>query len=437
LPIQTSIPSRDGTGWPERETGPGQAARSEPDATGRARGPRQVIPHLLGAGAAKFAPPLSQFVLLLVVARVGTLDDVGLLALASASSFLCGALGDLGFSMTLSMPKVVFGTEAPPLRATRRLRHLSAGLGSLLYVALWAAGVGKHDPALLILVPLPYALSVAAGYSGSMNAAGKLSFEIPISIGESVVILAVTLLGSLVAPTLEMALLGLVLGRGLGLLARAQRMRHIPQSDVARVPASARAQLPYALATVAFVIQGQADMVVVGLFGALATAAVYGPLFRTAASTVLAAEGLSWSLFGGANPDEAQSAGVLARNWRGLMCLLGVAIAVGFVALAHPFLHFLLDRTLPNIDAAVFLFGGLIVARFVTLMLQVDILRAGRMNDTLWALLLSAVMLAGLSTAAALAGSFTGLAAARVVSEAPMLIGFYLIRRRVLRHEAR
>src|SRR5205823_6091039 len=94
-----------------------------------ARRQRHPLLHFTGAGVAKLAPPLVQFVLLLVVARSGTLDDVGRLALASAASFLCGALAELGLATSLSIPKVTFGTEGAPLRATRTLRLIAALLG--------------------------------------------------------------------------------------------------------------------------------------------------------------------------------------------------------------------------------------------------------------------------------------------------------------------
>src|SRR5690349_6375398 len=80
--------------------------------------------HFAGAAVTKLAPPLVQLLLLLLVARESTLRDVGVLALASAVNFLCGALGDLGFATTLSIPRTTFGTAAPPLRATARLRFV-------------------------------------------------------------------------------------------------------------------------------------------------------------------------------------------------------------------------------------------------------------------------------------------------------------------------
>src|ERR687886_225682 len=120
----------------------------KPDHTGAGESltrPRHLFLHFAGAAVTKLAPPLVQLVLLLLVARDSTLDDVGRLALASAVSFLCGATAELGFATTLSIPRPTFGVAEPPLKATSRLRLVAALGGSLLYLALWAAGLGGHD----------------------------------------------------------------------------------------------------------------------------------------------------------------------------------------------------------------------------------------------------------------------------------------------------
>ncbi|MDX6674762.1 MAG: polysaccharide biosynthesis protein PslH [Solirubrobacteraceae bacterium] len=391
---------------------------------------RHPVLHFTGAGVAKLAPPFVQFVLLLLVARAGSLDDVGRLALASAAAFLCGALAELGLATSLSIPKVTFATDGAPLRATRRLRLTAALLGCVLYVALWAAGLGGHDPVLLLVAPLPFALALAYGYAGAMNASGELHYEIPISLGESVLVLAIALLGALAIPALTAALAALLIGRFAGLVARMVVIRRLPQSDVEHLPGVVRAQLPFALATVAFVIQGQADILAVGFFSALAVAAVYAPLLRTAYSTLLSAEALSWSLFGGANPDEHAGSGRLGRSWRPLTMVLGVVVAIVFVLLAQPFLHLLLDRPVPNLTGAVLLFGAVIVTRFGALMLHVDVLRAGRQRDEIPVLFASAAVLAVFGIIAASADSLTGLAGARLASELLIAAGFVVIRRR-------
>src|SRR5919108_4490163 len=136
-----------------------------------------VVFHFAGSATTKLAPPATQFLLLFIVARQSTIGDVGRLALASAASFACGALADIGFATTLSVPRPYFGTNRPPVRGTRRAR-LSAALGGAgLYVVLWAAGLGGHDPRFLIVAALPSVLALSYGYSGVINAAGPPWWE--------------------------------------------------------------------------------------------------------------------------------------------------------------------------------------------------------------------------------------------------------------------
>ena len=389
-----------------------------------------LILHFAGAGVTKLAPPLVQFVLLLLVARDGSLDDVGLLALASAASFLCGALAELGFATTLSIPRPTFGLDEPPLRATWQLRLVAAIGGSLLYVGLWGAGLGGHDPLFLLVAPLPFSLALSYGYSGAMNASGMLRVEGAVSVAESAVILAVAVAGTVLGSALTWSLVALTLGRAGGTVARAALVRRVPQSDLAKAPGLGRAQLPFALATLAIVFQGQADMVAIGFFGSLAVAGVYGPLVRTSYSTLLSAEALSWGLYGGAHPDEREDAGPLARRWRSLAIGLGVVLAVLFVLLAEPFMRLLLDRSLPGLMTAVLLLAGVIVARFVTLVLNVEILRAGRQRDEIPVLGAASLVLGVGGIFAASADSIDALAGVRLASELIIAAGYFLVSRR-------
>src|ERR671934_1476996 len=230
--------------------------------------PRDLFLHFGGAAVTKLAPPLVQLVLLLLVARNGTLDDVGRLALASAVSFLCGSLAELGFTTTLSIPRPTFGTAAPPLRATARVRIASALAGSLLYVVLWGAGLGSHDRVFLLVAPLPFLLALSYGYAGAMNASGRLRIEGAVSVAESLAIVVIAVAGSLVGSALTWSLVALTAGRVGGTMARAAFVRNLPQSTEAAVAPLFRAQLPFALAALAIVFQGQADMLAIGFFGA-------------------------------------------------------------------------------------------------------------------------------------------------------------------------
>src|ERR671924_156305 len=349
---------------------------------------------------AKLAPPLVQLGLLLLVARRGSLDDVGRLALASAASFLCGSLAELGFATTLSLPRLTFGTAEPPLRATERLRVGAAFGGAGLYSVLWAAGLGGHDPVLLLVAPLPFALAISSSYSGAMNASGMLRVEGAVSLAESVAILAIASIGSFHGSAFTWALLGLTLGRAGGTIARAQ--------------------LPFALATLAIVVQGQADMLAIGFFGSLAVAGVYGPLLQTTYAPLLSAEAL----------DELGDSGWLARHRRAAGLCLGVLLAGAFALLAEPFLRFLLHRPLPDLTPAVSLFALVVVARFVALVFNVEVLRAGRQRDEIPILGLASLALALGGALAAAAGSLTGPARARLRSEVIIAVGYVLLARR-------
>ena len=384
----------------------------------------------------KLAPPLVQLVLLLLVARQRSLDDVGRLALASSVSFLCGALAELGFGTTLSIPRPTFGTAAPPLRATARVRIASALAGSLLYVVLWGAGLGSHDAVFLLVAPLPFLLALSNGYAGAMNASGRLRIEGAASVAESVAIVVVAVVGSLFGSALTWSLVALTVGRAGGTLARAILVRDLPQSTEAAVGPLFRAQLPFALATLAIVFQGQADMLAIGFFGTLGLAGLYGPLLRTTYSTLLSAEAFSWGLYGDAHPEEHTPGGRLARHWRSASIALGAVLAIGFALLAEPFLRFLLDRSLPDLTVPIALFAVVIVVRFAALVLNVEILRAGRQRDEIPVLAVASVVLAVGAVVAARTASISGLAGARLASEAITAAGYLVLARRLPRGQA-
>jgi hypothetical protein len=393
------------------------------------RGRPALFVHFAGSAVMRLAPPLLQLALLVIVARRGSFDDVGRLALASATSFLCGALAEAGFSTTLSIPRVAFGVSEPPLRATARLRIGAALGGSAIYAALWGAGLGDHDPIFLIVTPLPFVLALAVGYAGVMNASGLLRLEGMISLGESLLVLALALAGAFTMAAFPAVLIALTVGRATGTLARALLVRRIPQSDAVPQHGVARVQRGFFLLTAAIVVQGQVDMLAIGFAGTLAVAAVYGPLVRTSASALLGTESLTWGLYGAAHPEERDEAGWIDRHWRLLTLALSVVSAAVFVFLAQPFLRLVLDRSLPDLDAAVALFGITMVVRAGSLILNVAIVRAGRQRNETPAVALAAVALAGGAAIAARADSLTGLAAARLGSEVIIATGFLLLSR--------
>jgi polysaccharide biosynthesis protein PslH len=376
--------------------------------------PRDLFLHFTGAAVTKLAPPLVQLVLLLLVARNGTLADVGRLALASAVSFLCGSLAALGLT----------------LRATARVRIASALAGSLLYVVLWGAGLGSHDGVFLLVSPLPFLLALSYGYAGAMNASGRLRIESAVSVAESVAIVVIAVGGSLAGSALTWSLVALTVGRAGGTLARAVVVRTLPHSTEAAAGPLFRAQLPFALAAFAIVFQGQADMLAIGFFGTLGLAAVYGPLLRTAYSTLLSVEAFSWGLYGDAHPEEQAPGSLFARHWRAASMALGAVLAIAFAFLAEPFLRFLLDRSLPNLTLAIALLAVVIVLRFAALVLNVEILRAGRQRDEIPVLAVGSVVLAVGAVVAARSTSIAGLAGARLASEAITAAGYFWLARR-------
>jgi len=391
---------------------------------------RELFVHLSGATVGRLAPPLLQLALLLIVSRGGSLDDVGLLALGSSVAFLCGALGELGFANSLSVPRVAFGSEAPPLGPTVRLRLAGAIAGSALFVVLWGAGIGHHHAELLLLIPLPFALALAHGYAGAMNASGLLHFEGKVSTVESVVALVLALVGTQIVDALPAALFGLAAGRLVGTVGRGLLLRRVPQSssvDVASIP---RSQLWFALSTAGFVTQGQVDMVAIGLAGSLALAAVYGPAVRASGSILLGGEAITYALYGRAHPDEGEAVTWLRRRWRALLLGAAVVAALVFTLLAQPFLEWLLGRQLHGLGALIVLLAFVIVVRFAVLILGVDIVRAGRQREQVPMLGAAAAVLAVGASIAASADSLTGLAAARLASEVVLVGGFaFLVRR--------
>jgi len=210
---------------------------------------RSVLLHFAGGATTKLAPPVTQFVLLLIVARQSSVGEVGKLALASAASFACGGIADIGFATTLSAPLAYFGTTKPPVRGTRRVRLVSALGGALLYVVLWSAGLGGHDARFLIVAPLPIVLALSYGYSGVVNAAGVLWWEGAVALGEAAVVLLVTVVLLITSDAaLSGALMGLLVGRSLGLVARLLVIRRLPQAENP-LAGVGRTQAPFAAST--------------------------------------------------------------------------------------------------------------------------------------------------------------------------------------------
>jgi O-antigen/teichoic acid export membrane protein len=387
--------------------------------------------HFGGALASKLLPPTVQFALLVIVGRRGTLTDVGAVALASSVAFLCGSLAEAGFGASLSVPRTYFGTEEPPLRATRTVRLGAAFAGSVAYVLLWTLGLGAHHGELLLAAPLPFVLALAYGQAGAMNHREMLPQEALISFGESVMaVVGALVMVHAIAPV-GAVLIALVGARSVGLCARAFVLRPL-QARAVPVDAVLRRQLPFVATTGAIVAQGQADVVVLGFMGSLAALGVYAPLLRLAYGTLLVAEALSWALYP-ARREETQSAvsgigGRIVREWRRVGVLIGVVAAIGFAALAEPLLRVIVGRPVHGLLYPVMFLSFVIVIRFGSFVVGVDLIRRGLQSRRLVYLIVSAAVLL---TGAWLSHgrSLNTLAVSRLVAETFLLFGYLALLR--------
>jgi O-antigen/teichoic acid export membrane protein len=378
--------------------------------------------HFFGALVWKFAPPSAQLLLIFVVARNGTLTDVGALAIASALSFFLGALGEFGFSTTLSIPRVAFGRDTPPLRPTRAIRIAAAALASVLYGGFWLVGIGDHAASLLILCPLPFFLGLSYGYTGALNAYGMLGVEAVVSIAESVTIVTLALAFMRTLDALASALLALTVARGLGALARMIATRRIAESQGPASPLRGvlRTQFRFAASTVVTVVQGQLDIVVIGFLGTLTLAALYGPLLRAAYSVLLMPEALSWALYGFGG----------RAGTRTFFVTLGLATGIAFAVSAQPFMNVLLGRSIHGLLFAILLFALVIPIRSLSSAFGIEIVRSGRQAKRIPVVAGAGVVLLAVAATSAVSGSITGLAAGRLASEIVIVLGYGAILRK-------
>jgi O-antigen/teichoic acid export membrane protein len=403
-----------------------------PDVNGQLARPAATTGHFAGALLSKLVPPAVQLALLLALARLGSLEDVGRLALASATSFTCGGLAEFGFGTSLSVPRAYFGVELPPVRHTRRLRLGAALAGSLVYCLLWAFGLGNHDATFLILAPLPTLLALSYGYAGVMNAEGGLAAEGRVTVIEAVLSLAVAGALMVFADPLVAALTGLLAGRAVGTVLRGRIVRALPQSGVAHDRSALTAQTWFLVATTIVVVSGQIDVIAAGFGSAFATLGVFSPLMRTAYGLSLVAEALSWSLYGRAGSRPAQGSRVIGvpQQWSRTAPLLGVVCALGFMAVAPWAIPLILSRPVHDLLLPVLLFAGVVLTRFVTFSYSLAIIRAGRQRARVPPLLVMTCVLLVSGTAGALTGSITVLAAGRLVAEAIVAGGYAMVVRR-------
>jgi O-antigen/teichoic acid export membrane protein len=383
--------------------------------------------HFGGAIVSKMAPPAVQLLLLLAMARLGSLDDVGRLALASATSFTCGGLAELGFGTSLSVPRAYFGVGLPPLRRTRLLRLGAALTGSVAYCLLWAFGLGGHDTAFLVLTPLPTLLALSYGYAGVMNAEVGLLPEGRVTLVEAAISIAIAgALFALLDHPLVAALLGLLVGRAVGTGLRMRIVARLPQTGEGKIRSPLRTQAWFLVATTVVVLNGQIDVIAAGFGSAFATLGVFSPLMRTAYGLTLLAEALSWSLYGRAGTRDAGGSRMVAfvQHWTRGAPILGVACSIAFMVTAPWAIPLLLGRSVHGLLVPVLLFGGVVLTRFLTFSYSLTIIRAGRQRTRVAPLLAATVVLLGSGVAGALTGSITVLAAGRLAGEVVVAVGY-------------
>lgn len=382
-----------------------------------------------GGVASKLAPSLVGLLLIRLVAQEGTLDDVGRLGLATATAYLCGSLAEMGMMTSLSLPQEYFGVAAPPLRATRTARSLAAAAGSALYGVLWLAGLGGHEPILLLALPLPFLLALSYGYIGAMNAGGALNTEGAIAAGEAVAAVVLTVVLGQTTSTLAAALVALGASKWLGTLARLLALRGLPKHAGASVPGVVRQQLWFLTSGGATVLHGRLDLLVLGFGGPLSLVGIYSTLLRACYSTFLVAEGLTLAMY---STEEAESSSRAVRRWRVTGLVIGLVAGTAFLIAAGPLLPVILDRPIENLLVPIILLAVLIPVRFAGYVQSIDLVRAGRQAARIPVLVVAlAVLLVG-GIVGWRTGSLTWLAGLRLASEAVVTLGFLYLARRGL-----
>lgn len=394
--------------------------------------PRSVVIAIGSSAASKMAPAIVQLFLLLLVARQGTTTDVGVVALASALAFFCGAIGEFGFGTSLAAPQHDFGAEGAPLRATRRVRVAAASTASGVYALLWLVGLGAHDPRMLLAVPLPFALALTYGYAAALNRSGLLAREGAVTFVETVVVICGAVALSTQVDPAGAALGAVAVVRVAGAVTRARLCGAARSSSASRLPVL-RMQLPLVAVNAVVVVQGQIDLLVLGFAGAIALAGLWGPLVRLAYGVLLVAEAASWTLLGrlGDALERAEARGEFGR-WRGTAIAIACGAAVTFFVVAPSFIDLAFGSDFVPPDGAILALSLLIPVRTAAFVQSVAIVRAGAHARRLPVLVAAAAILGTGAVVAASADSITVLAAARLASEVVLAAGYTGIARKLV-----
>ena len=344
--------------------------------------------------------------------------------LASAVAFLCGNLAEVGTMTSLSLPQTYFGERFPPLRATRELRFAAALAGSAVYGVLWAAGMGSNETVFLAGLALPALLALSFGYAGALNATGALWTEGVVSVLESALAIGFAFALFPAMSLVAACLVALTIARAAGTVVRAAVVRRRPQSPTERIPGALRSQLWFLGSSAATVVEGQADVVVLGFFSTFALLGVYGPLLRAAYALFLVAEGMSLAMYSAGDREP--------RRWRSGTLAIGVFAAIVFGVVAKPLLDLVLSATLPHLLWPVLLLALLMPVRFAGYVVGVDIVRAGRQAARIPVLVGATLILVAGAIVGWQTGSLTWLAGFRLASEVALTLGFLYLARRLL-----
>lgn len=325
---------------------------------------------------------------------------------------------------SLSLPQTYFGERFPPLRATRKLRFTAAVAGSVVYGLLWAAGMGSHETVFLVGLGLPALLALSFGYAGALNGTGALGTEGVVSVLESLLVIGIAYALFPIMSVVSACLVALTIARAAGTVARGAVARRRPQSPSAHIPGALRSQLGFLASSAATVVEGQADVVILGFLSTFALLGVYGPLLRTAYVLFLIAEGISLAMYSMSDRD--------SRRWRTGTLVIGVVAAIIFGVLANPLLDLLLTGTQPNLLWPLLLLALLIPVRFAGYTVSVEIVRAGRQVARIPVLVVATLILVAGAIVGWQSGSLTWLAGFRLASEVAITLGFLYLARRLL-----
>ncbi len=250
----------------------------------------------LGALVSRCVPPVAQIVFLFVTAREAGIRGVGAFASVSALSYTLGSIAEAGFATAFSASSRYYDVDvADLLGRTRRVRVGLAGAASLLLLVLLGAGFAGGSPGLYWALPLPFAIALSTGYSGAFGRVGRLTVEGRIAAFEN----ATAIVACLAISTLHLGLGAIIASIGLVRLAatgvRAHRLSRLV-GPISQSSGPVSGISVFGVFTGLTVLQGQADLVVLGLVNFTATAGMYAPLVRIAYAPALFAEALTFAI---------------------------------------------------------------------------------------------------------------------------------------------